>query len=576
MGKLFQGIILIVTTSFLTGCGNLNSIHHFLTVDEGTGAMVDIKQRAIIVSKKKIEKTDAQGYSQKTQTIVCAEPSPDALSAYAAELAAEGGIPGKVSAKLAGATQESAAFVGLRTQSIQLLRDSLYRLCEGYMSGALTKTEYGHYTRRYQRFMIALLGIEQLTGAIRAPSVTIRTEGKAQTAAAIADLRKEVEKINEEIQEKTKSKDTLMGEQKAEADEGKKQAIQKEIDAVGTAIKEKEADKKDIERAITEERKGLVAEGSATASVSEVGLPTSRSDAHIQHVGSIVENIVLRAMDVDDLGPFCWDFLINQKANEDKQGTHSDSTRTTQAGIHKTLFVSNQTAPPSNSVPPIQEPRVEGTEPHDPSSLEKICLMRLAQNDLDQEQARNNNKALFDLFKSNLDKLTPQERVKTLRPAVEQQQSSDLPELSPKANPVGPVSPWRQRPYGPTLAWEMPKHGTTYGWNYEPSMHVMNTIQSHHTPQVLVQEYSYVSYDAPSLSQLKTELAKKYSNQKLGLCSFFTYGKVECLSRTTFTIQEMSEDDFEWLVSVYKGPTEQFRFLWTPAIMPSTDSQTGK
>lgn len=302
---------MILLISFLSGCGNLNSIHHFLTVDEGTGALVDIKQRAIIVSKRKIPITsDANYFSQQTQTIVCAEPSPDALSAYAAELAAEGGVPGQIAVKLAGATQESAAFVGLRTQSIQLLRDSLYRLCEGYMSGALDEYQYDTLMRRYQRYMIALLGIEQLTGAMRAPSVTIQTQGKAEAATSIADMRKNIEKIDEEIQEKTKSKDDLLTKQKNESDSTKQQTIQREIDAVVKAIEEKKSDKEDLEKAIKEERNGLVAEGSTTASVSGVGLPTQRSDAHIQQVTDAVKEIVLETLRTDEIGQLCWGYLV--------------------------------------------------------------------------------------------------------------------------------------------------------------------------------------------------------------------------------------------------------------------------
>lgn len=312
MKKTLRCAVMFLIIPFLSGCGNLNSIHHFLTVDEGTGALVDIKQRAVLVSRKKIETTGNAGqtYPPQMQTIVCAEPSPDALSAYAAELAAEGGIPGKVTAKLAGATQESAAFVGLRTQSIQLLRDSLYRLCEGYMSGALDKYQYDTLMRRYQRYMIALLGIEQLTGAMRAPSVTIQTQGKAVAAGEIADLRKEIEKIDEEIQEKTKAKETLETDLKNEADSEEKKAIQKEIDAVTKAIEDKKSDKDDAEKGIKEERKGLVAEGSATASVSGVGLPTSRSDEHIQSVTEAVKEIVLEALRTDEIGQLCWGYLV--------------------------------------------------------------------------------------------------------------------------------------------------------------------------------------------------------------------------------------------------------------------------
>ena len=148
--KLFFSIMgLSVLFCYLAGCGNSHSVYRDFDVDDGSGAMVDIKQRAVIASKSK---TTKEGIT-KEKTIVCAEPSPDALSAYAAEIAGEGSVPENVKAAFSAAFQENSAFVGLRTQSIQLLRDSLYRLCEGYMSGALDKPHYQALFRRYQKSM---------------------------------------------------------------------------------------------------------------------------------------------------------------------------------------------------------------------------------------------------------------------------------------------------------------------------------------------------------------------------------------------------------------------------------------
>src|SRR3546814_5555877 len=57
-------------------------------------------------------------------------------------ISAKGGYPGKASGELAFAMQDGAAFTGIRTQSIQLLRDFGYRLCESYMSGAISAAQY--------------------------------------------------------------------------------------------------------------------------------------------------------------------------------------------------------------------------------------------------------------------------------------------------------------------------------------------------------------------------------------------------------------------------------------------------
>jgi len=118
----------------------------------------------------------------------CAEPSPDALSA----LAASGGIAaevfGKGKGQLQAAVAESAGSIGLRTQSIQLMRDAMFRLCEGYMNDALGNAAFETLHRRFQNSMVAILAIEQLTGVVRAPAITLASTSAVGAADAVADL----------------------------------------------------------------------------------------------------------------------------------------------------------------------------------------------------------------------------------------------------------------------------------------------------------------------------------------------------------------------------------------------------
>ena len=267
----YSALLLVI---FILGCGNLNSIHRDFNVDDGNGALIDIKQRAIIVSKK----TDKSGTSAERKTVVCAEPSPDALSAYAAELAAEADLPQEVTARFVSAFQESSSFNGLRTQSIQLLRDSLYRICEGYMNGALDELQYDILMRRYQKYMVALLAIEQLTGTIRSPTVTISTEGSAQAAKSISQMRSEIASIDADIAE-------LEDAKAAAQTDDEKAKIDAQIEALKT---DKAAIIKGIENA-----QGLLAEGSATASVDATGVQMNRSEQHLQKVSDAVNEIVM-------------------------------------------------------------------------------------------------------------------------------------------------------------------------------------------------------------------------------------------------------------------------------------------
>jgi hypothetical protein len=86
-------LVLVMAVATCAGCARANSIYRKLDVSKGTGALIDIKQRAIISSVQ--ETTESKGTTGPTTKTprVCAEPSPDALSAYAAQLAAEGSPP---------------------------------------------------------------------------------------------------------------------------------------------------------------------------------------------------------------------------------------------------------------------------------------------------------------------------------------------------------------------------------------------------------------------------------------------------------------------------------------------------
>lgn len=68
----------ILTTAIAVGCANLNSIHHPFSVrpKNPESIAIDAKQR-VVYSREFITGGNAD------RTILCAEPSPDALSALA-------------------------------------------------------------------------------------------------------------------------------------------------------------------------------------------------------------------------------------------------------------------------------------------------------------------------------------------------------------------------------------------------------------------------------------------------------------------------------------------------------------
>ena len=131
---------------------------------------IDAKQRLVLVGTR----TEEDG--SKTR-VVCAEPSPDALVAQAAVLSASGAYKqGGAEAPSAGGNvgvglQESASSIGLRTQSIQILCDGYYRLCESYMNGAISTEEYTRVTLNIDTFINVALAIDGLSNAnLRPPS----------------------------------------------------------------------------------------------------------------------------------------------------------------------------------------------------------------------------------------------------------------------------------------------------------------------------------------------------------------------------------------------------------------------
>src|SRR5690242_636549 len=127
--------LLPVAALVLGGCdGTIYKKDNFGDLDS---LSIDARQRLAFVGDYKDEKLI-------TRRAVCVEPSPDAAVARAAALAAGGSSPvasakgdasiGAIDAALSGSSSEAVASLGLRTQTIQLLRDGYYRACEGLLN----------------------------------------------------------------------------------------------------------------------------------------------------------------------------------------------------------------------------------------------------------------------------------------------------------------------------------------------------------------------------------------------------------------------------------------------------------
>ena len=168
----------LAAMSLLTAaCANENSIFRNSPLGGQRPRVIteDAKQRNTYIVPEYVWDTD-----KKNQFItnwrICAEAAPDVFSALSTSAGADVGFAQtgtdtEAAAKLAIAIAESAGTIE-RTQTINLLRESMYRTCERYLSHALGKEAFVVQAGRDWRAMIAILAIEQLTRTAR-PTPTI-------------------------------------------------------------------------------------------------------------------------------------------------------------------------------------------------------------------------------------------------------------------------------------------------------------------------------------------------------------------------------------------------------------------
>lgn len=181
----------IAVACVLSGCQA--GIFREWDMDGGTSLSLDASQRLVFVTDK--------GGRSRDRRIVCAEPSPDSITSLAATFAASGaatnntsrpviGADGKAvvdaegkpvlatddreaKAALAASYAQNAAFIGMRTQTIQLLRDGLFRACEAYMNGAIDEVQYNMLLVNMPKTMAALVAMDGLTGRPSAPPIIL-------------------------------------------------------------------------------------------------------------------------------------------------------------------------------------------------------------------------------------------------------------------------------------------------------------------------------------------------------------------------------------------------------------------
>ena len=213
--------LLLIASVGLGACANMSTVSRTTWLSwplDNRAIHLDAQQRLVLVRGKKY----------------CAEPSPDALASYAAALGLGLGKPGKGAGTVAQALQGNAASIGLRTQSITLMRDALYRICEANANGTLGDVGMATALARSQDLTAVVLAIEQLTGAVVAAQVILTSEARAKASAALIETQKRLKAAEKEV---TQAQEDLSKAKKAQTEREKTvQQKQKAVEEAQAAL----------------------------------------------------------------------------------------------------------------------------------------------------------------------------------------------------------------------------------------------------------------------------------------------------------------------------------------------------
>lgn len=193
------GAVLVIAP-LVTGCEETwNSIYRneAFKAEKGPGVItVDAKQRNVFVMPVARAPGQANDENAASAYRLCAEPPPDVLTALSTSASGELGVDamksGDVNAKLKAAIAASESVAAIqRTQTVNILRELMYRTCERYLNGASDSEELAIQAARDQRTIVSVLAIEQLTDAAKPQNVIIAGGGTAAGLGSAEDARKE-------------------------------------------------------------------------------------------------------------------------------------------------------------------------------------------------------------------------------------------------------------------------------------------------------------------------------------------------------------------------------------------------
>ena len=331
MNIAFPAVLAVaIALPALTGCANL------LTIDRKTSLPRDDMPDGVAIH---LDAKQRLAYQSSFGTF-CAEPSPDALSVAAASVGAGAAATGAGSASAAGSFAEGAGSIGLRTQTITLMRDALYRICEMYYGRGMNQTMVAQMHRRYQDVIVALLAVEQLTGPAIANQVVLSGNASSGSRASVGA-------VDNQLESAKARRDRLQGQLNAENDEVGE--AQEELDKAQTALdkatnenrselqktvemRQADLDKAKAERdKVDEQLRNTIAEVDALEDARRVALAAANSGAgvtaggidaqdrsldnmSIEQVAETVEAIATAVIEDDLIPEQCSAFLMDRRS----------------------------------------------------------------------------------------------------------------------------------------------------------------------------------------------------------------------------------------------------------------------
>ena len=346
-GKKIWFFLAGFTVLLLNGCSaNHYAVHEVdrLKSDDAAVIAVDAKQR-FLISNVATTSVETEGNGTKTTREVervrrfCAEYSPDVFSVLSQSASGQASFGQESDTKTLNAALKGAFSSGeagatiARTQTINMLKEMMYRTCERYMNGQIGDDEYTTIAARDQRIMTSILAIEQLTGSITPAPTVIAVSGESGTGQSSGDAMtilataKKALTAAQEASEKaetaysefnqTKKCDALAAKSSDKLTETEKTTLaecrEKQAVAVKAAKASKEAnDYYEAQKALAGNAEGSSAKVTAALLTSsgkteiDKALETARLQT-VEKVAGIVENIVKASFtQEDETSFFCY------------------------------------------------------------------------------------------------------------------------------------------------------------------------------------------------------------------------------------------------------------------------------